>query len=173
MPEQSLRFVTAAFCRGTRVDLGPHSRNNKLTPSPLGLNLSPSPSTLPVQRGGKDWASTGSPVPCFPSWERLATSSRQSEGNQPTRPLTWPSQKPPSPMLSTGWGAGTWKHFSAIRGVPAPAHPLVRNLPWIPPPARGAAPDPGGELGWLEGQHPDTPRLWVRSPVRAHGMINQ
>ena len=39
------------------------------------------------------------------SW-RGATSSTQSEGNQPVRPLTVPSQKPPSPTLNTAGGRG-------------------------------------------------------------------
>ena len=63
-------------------------------------------------------------LPCFASWERLATSSRQSEGNQPMRPLTWPSQKPPSPMLSTGWGVGTQnRNISAFPCCPHLPYP--------------------------------------------------
>lgn len=40
------------------------------------------------------------------SWLRSITSSTQSAGNQPVRPLTVPSQYPPSPTLSTLGGAG-------------------------------------------------------------------
>ena len=40
--------------------------------------------------------------PCRVSYCLSCTSSTQSAGNQPVRPFTVPSQKPPSPMLSTG-----------------------------------------------------------------------
>lgn len=40
--------------------------------------------------------------PCRVSYCLIWTSSTQSAGNQPVRPFTVPSQKPPSPMLSTG-----------------------------------------------------------------------
>ncbi|TNN70088.1 hypothetical protein EYF80_019764 [Liparis tanakae] len=38
---------------------------------------------------------------CGQIWRNSITSSTQSEGNQPVRPLTVPSQYPPSPMLNT------------------------------------------------------------------------
>ena len=47
------------------------------------------------------------------SWLRSITSSTQSEGNQPVRPLTVPSQYPPSPTLNTG---GVARKSSVIGG---------------------------------------------------------
>lgn len=85
---------------------------NTVVPDFVNSKLKPTPRLLhPMswgRRGRKVVGCKGdhSWLPCLPSWERFATSSRQSEGNQPTRPLTWPSQKPPSPMLSTGWDSG-------------------------------------------------------------------
>lgn len=40
-------------------------------------------------------------LPCRGSYCRICTSSMHSAGNQPVRPFTVPSQKPPSPILST------------------------------------------------------------------------
>ena len=41
-------------------------------------------------------------LPSLGSYCLISTSSTQSAGNQPVRPLTLPSQNPPSPMDSTG-----------------------------------------------------------------------
>lgn len=54
--------------------------------------------------------------PCRASYCLICTSSTQSAGNQPVRPFTVPSQKPPSPMLSTG---GT-EAREAVRREPTP-----------------------------------------------------
>lgn len=48
--------------------------------------------------------------PCRESYCRICTSSTHSAGNQPVRPFTLPSQKPPSPMLSTVGGGGESGH---------------------------------------------------------------
>lgn len=40
-------------------------------------------------------------LPCRGSYCRICTSSTHSAGNQPVLPFTVPSQKPPSPILST------------------------------------------------------------------------
>lgn len=45
-------------------------------------------------------------LPCRGSYCRICTSSTHSAGNQPVRPFTDPSQKPPSPILSTAGGEG-------------------------------------------------------------------
>lgn len=83
---------------------------------------------------------SGGHSPWRASYCLICTSSTQSAGNQPVRPFTVPSQKPPSPMLSTG---GT-EARQAVRAEgrsrsppgrtppPAPDHHLHHHHPTFP-----------------------------------------
>lgn len=80
--------------------------------------------------------------PCRVSYCLICTSSTQSAGNQPVRPFTVPSQKPPSPMLSTG-GTEARRAVRAEEGgrratplppaPPAPPHLHLLGLRLCPP----------------------------------------
>lgn len=126
---QSVRTVTLGYrscrrsprCSAGRASLPCHCgflQGDKGRPWTL---LTPDTMSPPPSGGGEvgTWVPWDE-SPCFPSCARFATSSRQSEGNQPTRPLTWPSQKPPSPMLSTGKGAGHERFGTSV--PPRPQH---------------------------------------------------
>lgn len=72
--------------------------------------------------------------PCRVSYCLICTSSTQSAGNQPVRPFTVPSQKPPSPMLSTG-GTEARQAVRAEQGsrAPPPRSPGVPRPPLLLP----------------------------------------
>lgn len=59
----------------------------------------------PVPSCGSYFLNQGSYVPSRGSYCLIWTSSMQSAGNQPVRPFTLPSQKPPSPMDRTAKAA--------------------------------------------------------------------
>lgn len=70
--------------------------------------------------------------PCRVSYCLIWTSSTQSAGNQPVRPFTVPSQKPPSPMLSTGGTEA--RQLSGNHRTPGDRPTHHRRLRVCPPP---------------------------------------
>lgn len=92
------------------------------------------------QRGAREQpGGRGGHSPCRVSYCLICTSSTQSAGNQPVRPFTVPSQKPPSPMLSTGGtearNAVRQSRAAGTRPPPLPpSPPQAQVLPTHPSP---------------------------------------